>query len=119
MSGGYDYLTEMVDAIKDRFDEYDWDYEDRDELEEQMNDDLWTDDSVTGNGSGSYWFDREKARDAIRGNEDLLVEAIEEFGDSASDYKKALTDPEWADVTIRCYLLGQAIGQALDDMGIR
>ena len=118
-SGTYDYLAEMIDDIKNVFDDYDWEYEDRDDLEQQMNDDLWDSDSVTGNGSGSYWLDREKARDAIRGNEDLLIEAIEEFGNSTDDYKKALTEPEWADVTIRCYLLGQAIGQVLDDMGIR
>ena len=117
-SGAYDYLKEMVDDIIDRFDEYDFEYDDREELEERMNDAFWTDDSVTGNGSGSYFFNREKARDAVRGNEDLLVEAIEEFGDSTGDYKKALTEPEWADVTIRCYLLGQAIGEALDRMGI-
>lgn len=28
----------------------------RDELEEMLNEDLWTADSVTGNGSGSYTF---------------------------------------------------------------
>ena len=117
-SGVYNYFEEMTDAIVDKFDEYDFDYEDRDDLEQQMNDDLWTDDDITGNGSGSFWMNREKARDAVRGNEDLLVEAIEEFGNSPGDYKKALTDPEWADVTIRCYLLGQAIGEALDRMGI-
>lgn len=115
----YDYLREMVDDIKDNFDDYDFEYEDRDDLAEQMNDTLWAEDSITGNGSGSYFFDREKARDAVRGNEDLLVEAIEEFGDRPEDYKKALTDPEWADVTIRCYMLGQAIDRALDEMGIR
>lgn len=117
-SGAYDYLKEMVDDIIDRFDEYDFEYDDRAELEEQMNDDLWVDDNVTGNGSGSYWMNREKARDAVRGNEDLLIKAIEEFGNSTGDYKKALTEPEWADVTIRCYLLGQAISEALDRMGI-
>ena len=117
--GGYDYLESMVQNIIDNFDEYNWEYEDRDELEEQMNDDLWDADEITGNASGSYFFNAAKARDAIRGNEDLLIEAIEEFGDRPEDYKKALTEPEWADVTIRCYMLGQAIGEALDRMGIR
>ena len=115
----YDYLESMVDSILDVFDEYEWEYDDRDELYEQMNDDLWTDDSVTGNGSGSYFMNAEEARDAIRGNEELLIEAIEEFGNELSDYKKALTEPEWADVTIRCYLLGQAIDKALDKLGIK
>lgn len=115
-SGTYDYLEAMVNNIKDVFDDFGWDYEDRDDLEQQMYDDLWDEDSVTGNGSGSYWFDREKARDAVRGNEELLADALEEF---EGDYRKALTKPEYADVTIRCYLLGQAISQALDELGIR
>lgn len=115
----YDYMEALVSDIKDIWEDADaWqEIEDRDELEETMNDELWVEDSVTGNGSGSYFFNSEEARDAIRGNEDLLVEAIEEFGNNLEDYKKALTDPEWADVTIRCYLLGQAIGQFLDEIG--
>lgn len=31
---------------------------DKDELFETLNDNLWTADSVTGNGSGSYTFNR-------------------------------------------------------------
>ena len=33
-----------------------WKFSDREELEEIANDELWVDDSVTGNGSGSYTF---------------------------------------------------------------
>lgn len=115
----YNYMESMVSSIMDAFNEYeDWaEIEDREDLEEQMYEDLWVDDSVTGNGSGSYWFNREKAREALRGNEDLLVEAIEEFGDNLEDYKKALTESETADVYIRCYLLSQAISKVLDDLG--
>lgn len=113
----YDYMDAMVEDIMNVFDDYDWDTDDRDSLYEQMHDVLWVDDSVTGNGSGSYFFDRGEARDAIRGNEETLIEAIEEFGGDPKDYKKALTDPEWADVTIRCYLLDQAIDRVLDNLG--
>lgn len=117
----YDYVKEMKDIIVENFedwkDDMDWDTDDRDSLEESMNDDLWAEDSVTGNGSGSFFFNREEARDAVRGNEDDLVEAIEEFGNDIESYKKALTDPEWADVTLRCYFLGQAISEALDELG--
>lgn len=33
-------------------------FEDLEELEQSLNDDLWTVDSVTGNASGSYTFNR-------------------------------------------------------------
>ena len=117
-AGKYDYLEAMVDDIMDLISINDYEYEDRYELEEQLNDDLWIDNNVTGNGGANYFNTDDEARDAIRGNEDLLIEAIEEFGDDAESYKKALKDPNYADTTIRCYLLGQAIGEALDRMGI-
>ena len=38
---------------------------------------------------------------------------MKEFGCEVDLLEKGA---EWADVTIRCYLLGQAIGEVLDDM---
>ena len=80
---------------------------DSDELAEYLNDELFVSDSVTGNGSGSYWFSRYNAQLALIGNMDLLGDAITEF---EADVKKCL-DPESADVTIRCYLLGSAVAE--------
>ena len=88
------------------------DYSDRDELEEHLNDTLFVEDSVTGNGSGSYTFNTWKAEEYICHNLDLLAEACEEFG-SVDYLKKGV---EACDVTIRCYLLSQAISEVLDDM---
>lgn len=81
---------------------------DSDELAEYLNDELFVSDSVTGNGSGSYWFSTYKAQLALIGNTDLLGEAIAEFD---ADPAKCLRDPESADVTIRCYLLGSAVAE--------
>jgi hypothetical protein len=86
--------------------------QDRDEFEQELNDDLWTADSVTGNGSGSYWFNSWKAEEALLHNLDLLGEALDEFGSDAGYLLKQ--GAEAADVTIRCYLLGAAISEALD-----
>lgn len=36
-----------------------------DEIVEFLNDELWADDSITGNGSGSYFFNRWEAEEAI------------------------------------------------------
>ena len=86
----------------------------RDELYEKLYDDLWVDDSVTGNASGSYTCNTYKAEEYLCHNWDLLVEALEEFGESESD---ALSrGAEFCDVTIRCYLLGSAIKEALDEL---
>lgn len=81
--------------------------------ENQLNDDLWTVDSVTGNGSGSYTFNAYTAEEYIAHNLDLLAEALREFGDSTDYLEKGA---EACDVTIRCYLLYQAITKALDEI---
>lgn len=86
---------------------------DRDELEEYLNDTLWTDDSVTGNGSGSYTFSTYTAEEYLMHNLDLLAEAIEYFGGDCNILKDGA---EACDVTIRCYLLGEAISDVLDEM---
>ena len=112
----YDYRKAMVQDIKDVIEDYDYsECSDLDDAYEKLNDDLWIDDSVTGNGSGSYTFSTEKAREYVAGNEELLVDAMEEFGSGPDKYKRALTEPEYADVTIRCYLLGEVLWEVLED----
>lgn len=115
----YNYLEAMKDDIKEVL-EYDYnldDFSDRDELEETLNDDLWTNDGVTGNASGSYTFNRNQSKEYIFDNTDLLQEACKEFG-CIDELGKRFCDEdfEWMDVTIRCYLLGQAIGETLDEL---
>lgn len=59
----YNYMNAMAEDIRDYITENinREDYtEDRDGLEEYLNDTLWTEDSVTGNASGSYTFNRER-----------------------------------------------------------
>lgn len=85
----------------------------RDELEEQLNDDLWITDRVTGNASGSYYCNVWRAEEAIAHNWDILEEAMQEFCDDCNPIEKGA---EWCDVTIRCYLLGECIAAVLDDL---
>lgn len=88
--------------------------ESKEAFEEKLNEDLWIDDSVTGNASGSYTCNAYEAEENLCHNWDLLVEALEEFGESESN---ALSrGAEFCDVTIRCYLLGSAISNALDEL---
>ena len=91
------------------------DYSSREELESYLNDELFTNDSVTGNASGSYTFSTWQAEENICHNFGLLAEAMQEFG---SDMDILKDGAEACDVTIRCYLLGQAINEVLDEMDL-
>ena len=90
-------------------------FEDLEELDQYLNDTLWTNDSVTGNYSGSYTFNRVVASLYVLDNMDLLEEAAEEFGIDSADIgiHFLAEDWEWFDVTIRCYLLSQCITEVL------
>lgn len=87
--------------------------ENREEIEESLREDLWADDSVTGNASGSYTFNTWKAEECLCHNLDLLAEACEEFG---SDIDVLKDGAEACDVTIRCYLLAECISSVLDEL---
>lgn len=91
---------------------------DVDGLREWLNDELWADDSVTGNGSGSYTMNRATAKQNVIDNFPLLIEACQEFCVEYKEFGEKLysEDWEWADVTIRCYLLCYAISDALEEM---
>lgn len=112
----YDYLeavtSDVLEYIKEEIDFSE--YETLEDLEQFLNDELWTADSVTGNGSGSYTFNTWAAEENLCHNLDLLGEALDEFG-SGADYLKN-NGAEACDVTIRCYLLGQAIAAALEEV---
>lgn len=87
---------------------------DRDEFYEKLNDDLWVCDSVTGNASGSYTFNRWSAEENLCHNLDLLKDALDEFGSTLTD--ALAKGAEYCDVTIRCYLLGSVLYQVLDEL---
>lgn len=116
----YDYLEaikeDVVDFVKNDIELKD--FADRDELESYLNDELFNNDRVTGNASGSYTFSSYEAKENIEDNINLLNEACNEFGTSAETVGDWFLSENWEamDVTIRCYLLGQAIAEALDDM---
>lgn len=114
----YNYLKEMKKDIRNYIDdEINFgEFDDLEELEEELNERLWTCDSVTGNASGSYTFCRETAKEYVLDNMDLLEEAADEFfiSDKEIGEKFLVQDWEYFDVTIRCYLLGMAISDVID-----
>ena len=119
LSERYDYDSvikeDVMEYIKEHYneDELREKLEDRDDFEQELYDDCFVSDSVTGNASGSYFFNTWRAENAICHNLELLGDAFEEFGDDGDVLKKGA---ESCDVTIRCYLLGSAISDALDEI---
>ena len=90
------------------------DFDTLDDLRDYLNEELFMEDSVTGNASWSYTCNKYEAEENIAHNLDLLGEALDEFG---SDANYLFTNgAEAADVTIRCYLLGECIDAALDEI---
>lgn len=114
----YNYREEMAQDIKEYIRENESEFEglDIDELRDKLYDDLWTEDSVTGNASGSYTFNSFRAKEYIKDNLDLLGEAYEELS-TPEDLGRELIDQNYEnmDVTIRCYLLYQVIDEVLED----
>lgn len=119
----YNYLEAMTEDVKEYLkNDSELSLDDllynRSDLEEKLNEELFINDSVTGNASGSYTFNSYKAMEYVLDNMDLLEEMCGEFGvDNETIGKKFLEGAwEWMDVSIRCYLLGQAISEALDEV---
>ena len=102
----YNYYKAMKEDVKN--------YLEENEL--QLNEDTYNDiydemfisDEITGNASGSYTFSTYQAEENICHNMDLLQEACEEFC-----CEPKIDNAEWCDVTIRCYLLGQVLSEMM------
>lgn len=117
----YDYYAAMRQDVRNAIDEGysldEWRGR-RDELEEKLNEDLWIDDGVTGNASGSYYCNSYKAMQAVMDNMELLQEALDEFGADYADIGRRFMAGDWEyfDVSIRCYLLSSVVADVLDDI---
>ena len=91
----------------------------KEEIEEgieydELYDVLFNEDSVTGNASGSYTFSTYQAEEYITHNLDILKDALECF--CCEDVNILEKGAEWCDVTIRCYLLPDALAEVLEEL---
>ena len=105
--------TDIIDYLKGTYtsEELREKLSDREAFEEELNDDLWACDLVTGNASGSYFCNTYAAEEALCHNWDLLRESLDEF--CCDDVNPIEKGAEWCDVTIRCYLLREVISSVL------
>lgn len=117
----YDYKTSLIRDIKNFMEDTNsfniYEYETLDELADYLNDRLWSEDSVTGNASGSYTFNHAEAKQYVLDNMNLAVEMAREF-DCKDRFMDWLFDDDYEsiDVSIRCYLLRSAIDEVMDDI---
>lgn len=119
----YDYLEAVKDDVKEyiRNEVNVGDYSDRDEMGERLYDTLFCEDSVTGNASGSYTFNRYKAKEYIESDPEAYTyirELVGEYGMDAETVADKFLNEDWEywDVSIRCYLLYQAVDKALEEL---
>jgi len=96
-----------------------WADEDRSSAYEIIYDGCWADDSVTGNGSGSYTMNRYDARRNFMDDweaDEYIAQMLEDgFIDAETLGRKiAESNWEWVDVNIRCWLLSDAVNHVLE-----
>lgn len=110
----YDYYEAVKKDVKNYIDNKIIlsDYDDKDELFQYLEAELWVNDDVTGNGSGSYTLSKFDAEINLCHNWNILEEIAEDWGVECLNS----FNPEALDVTIRCYFLNDAISEVLEEM---
>lgn len=106
-----DYLEE----VKADLEEYvAYNYNKGDTISEsELYDEVFIEDSITGNASGSYYCNSAAAFEALGNNIEELAEEVEQtFGEIPSDKRY---NWEWLDVSVRCMLLDEAIAELKEE----
>lgn len=111
----FNYREALKDDVKNFIEkEIDYQaYESVEELKESLNETLFKE--IKGNTLDSSVVYRQQAEECLAHNLDLLYEALSEFGEDIDALKQGA---EYCDLKIRCYLLPEAIDQAVDDLDI-
>ena len=116
--GEYDYYVEVMNDIECWMDNNNFDlhtFSEREEAAEYLHDELWAEDSITGNGPNGYASEKE-CEEFLCHNLDLIIEAIDTYGISTSDLRAQYTVKKLArylDCLVRLYVLPNAIEGAL------
>lgn len=111
-----DYRKQVFnDAIAAIDEQFDCGYWDSDTEWDVVYDNIFVDDGVTGNGSGSYFFNAAKAREAVADAiwDEKILNALSEIGISGDRIAQYLrdNDAESLDVCIRCAMLSEVYGE--------
>lgn len=115
------YLEMVKNDILEVIDNYEVDWnKDADEIMDWLNDRLWVDDEVTGNGTDSGYaglYTHLDVREMVANDMDIVIEALREFGVSTEEVGRRFInqDYEYLDITARCYVLGTAIFEVVSE----
>ena len=121
----YDYeeavRSDIKDYILENYDRNDLaDFDDEDDFKDCLIDILVNEDSITGNISGSYYYNIYKAQEALIGNMGLLRAACEELDLSNEEIGEHFLDGdfEYFDCMVRCYIViyTNVIEDAVDEL---
>ena len=107
----YDYKKAIKNDIREYLENENYGFITQ-KMRDELYDELFNADSVTGNASGSYTFSTWKAESYLCHNVDLIEEVINEFGYEPSHELKGA---EWWDVSIRCLLVGRLLDEVIDE----
>jgi hypothetical protein len=117
-----DYRTAVREAIEQYLEDNEQyinmaDFDSAEDFGEWLNDTLWTEDSVTGNGSGSYFCNSAESKEAVLADVETALEAIREFDGGRGECAEAFLNEAWEfiDVTARCYVLGECIADYISE----
>ena len=97
-------------------------FDNKDDAAEYLYDQMWDDDSITGNGPDGY-ADEYLCEEFLCHNLDLLIEAMREFDVMHDPFSiRSYIDnhrlARYLDCTIRCYVLGQVIDRVLENKSV-
>ena len=120
----YDYYIEVQNDVENWIELNDdlfnmSNFDNKDDAAEYLYDQMWDDDSITGNGPDGY-ADEYLCEEFLCHNLDLLIEAMREFDVMHDPFSiRSYIDnhrlARYLDCTIRCYVLGQVIDRVLEN----
>jgi hypothetical protein len=117
-----DYRQEVMEAVSNYITDREYfinfgDYETAQDLFDDLYDDMFVCDEVTGNASGSYTFNSYEAREKVLADMDTVAEALKEFCTPAEEIGERFLNEDWEylDVTARCYVLAEVLAQYIED----
>lgn len=109
----YNYEKNMKQDIIELVDSYGWP-ETGEEFYNMCEDELWADDSITGNGGG-YYDNSVNCAEYISRNLPLAIEAMNDFGVETKNLPRDDRIYQHLDSLIRCYLFEGVVADIMNE----
>lgn len=112
------YYEQVMDDVKDYIESNEINIEEVDF--ESLYDEMFIADGVTGDGSGSYFFNTYKAMECVTRNMNEVKEALEDLCYTHEQVGEMFLNNQWEaiDVITRCYYLHGALSNYYEEKGV-